>query len=359
MVKEPDLSIQEKKEIIYQIIEEEKRKYGITFETTPIIIGKIFSSTAYKKNLKLSNPDSQIRYITPWWSGVYKDKEKTLFIVIENVCKLIPMHYLADLIMFCYHEVKHVYQDNIAIKEPTYHSFLMQIETEIIKTKFGRKNYAKYHDNYLFEIDANIYMIERTMEYLKKSSYYSERDKKYLENLQKKYEKGNNMYDVSEKIGMIDRVVKMKPAETLEKISMLNFFYKQDGSFKPISEIMVNIDKIDSEIIEAMLSSDVFLKQLPSDKLNEEEREFMIDILKKVYEKELKKHQSENVSVNDLKEYLHYSKSIIEKINNINKFLTKLITKSMSYEKDTRFNRVANNYLELLEKSTEKNGKKH
>lgn len=75
----------------------------------------------------------------------------------------------------------------------------------------------------------------------------------------------------------------------LEDIKILNYFYLEDGTFKSLSEILTIIEKIDIKILELILSSKIFLEQLNIYSLNEQEKNYLITILKNTYENDLEK----------------------------------------------------------------------
>lgn len=340
------LSIQEMKKIFNEIIEEESKSYQLNINANPVTIKEYYQTEIIKRNLKLiKNQKHKLQTSLPFFKtskrisqdedkklvsgnlkqynsnilkkglrlvykstykllkpitsyGWFNEKTKEIFIILTKYKYkiFIGNNKLAKLIRTAYHEARHLYQDKVIMQTSTYEAFLMQLEVffKKIGTKYiptGHINYIVNHDNYMLEIDANNYSAKKTIEYFQKYPELYKMNKEYLKNIQKNYKQDLELYDAYSIFEKIDLIIGYMPQKVLAKITVLKYFYKEDGNFKQLSDIINNQENIDIRILELILSSKAFLEQLNFNSLNEDEKKYMFNIIKRTYQKELQRQQ--------------------------------------------------------------------
>ena len=93
------------------------------------------------------------------------------------------------MVYLCYHESRHSIQRKLPCFQ--FERFIMDINHSL-RTEL---DYTFTHDNYFYEIDANLYGVQKAKAYLKK--YYPElyiKEKEGIENLEKKYNLDYQLY---------------------------------------------------------------------------------------------------------------------------------------------------------------------
>ena len=358
-------NIKEMKEVIYGIIEEEKKRYQIDINASPITIVEYYKTTILQKNLKLTTPVSTlVNLVAPINSlGWYNYKEKNIVIILNHYQEKENSTSLADLIRTGYHEARHRYQDQVTMKKNQYESFLMNIEHIILQSHLGYYYYKNNHDSFMLEIDANIDSIDKTIEYLKKYPEIYKEFQEYLEEKQKKYQNDYLVYNPRKIFEILNKLIKNNPDKILNKYSTLSMFYNSDGTFKSISTILnnSNLNSVDKRIINIVLSSEAFLNQLDLENLNENEREYMINILKNTYQEEIKRQQNEQSYSKNLKKLkleLLEKKGLLETVKYLNRTLNKLLYQPIE-KKDTLKNKAYYGKIEsMLSESVVENKRK-
>ena len=179
---------------------------------------------------------------------------------------------LFQVIKTCYHEARHSVQQTF--DRYSYDRFLYDIEKFYSKTDANR-DYTENHDEYSFEIGANLYGVEMAREYLKKNYPKTyEREKRIIEAIETRYKSDYMLYNPSYTIDrVIPRIRRINPFGDNEIVKydfikdtspVLSIFLNGDGSFKRPSEVLTNekYQNLDKRIVYAFFSSELFLKEL-------------------------------------------------------------------------------------------------
>ena len=179
---------------------------------------------------------------------------------------------LFQVIKTCYHEARHSVQQTF--DRYSYDRFLYDIEKFYSKTDANR-DYTENHDEYSFEIGANLYGVEMAREYLKKNYPKTyEREKRIIEAIENRYKNDYMLYNPSYTIDrVIPRIRRINPFGDNEIVKhdfikdtspVLGIFLNGDGSFKRPSEVLANekYQNLDKRIVYAFFSSELFLKEL-------------------------------------------------------------------------------------------------
>ncbi len=175
---------------------------------------------------------------------------------------------LFQVLKTSYHEIRHSVQ--LTFNKYSYEKFLCDIEDFFIKCDLGR-DYKYNHDNYSFEIGANLYGTRMAKEYLMNNyPLIYEKDKGIIELIEKRYMDDYLLYNPSYTVDRVLPRIRIacsfsKNDENIKSISsVLSLFLNGDGSFKRPSEVMSNekYQGLDKRIVYAMFSSLSFLKEL-------------------------------------------------------------------------------------------------
>lgn len=179
---------------------------------------------------------------------------------------------LFQVIKTCYHEARHSVQQTF--DRYSYDRFLCDIERFYMKTD-ANKDYVDNHDEYSFEIGANLYGVEMAREYLKKNYPKTyERERMVIDAIETRYKNDYILYNPSYTIDkVIPRIRMLNPFGDNEIVKydfikdtspVLSIFLNGDGSFKRPSEVLTNekYQSLDKRIVYAFFSSELFLKEL-------------------------------------------------------------------------------------------------
>ena len=171
-------------------------------------------------------------------------------------------------------------------------------------------DYSFRHNDYSFEIGANLYATAKARLYMQKNypeeySSIEEQINQIMENILKNY----FMYDTLYTIDGAFRCIKMnrynlENIKELVNASVLPMFINKDYSFKSISEIMDNEEtkKLDKRIIYSVLASSSYKKNINILELSQDEKK-LLDDATEYFEtiKENQKNYEENHSNNSKK----------------------------------------------------------
>lgn len=303
------LKIEDLKQIIEEITDEEQKEvFPEELKVHPIYLHEYYKIDKVKARWKLVDFKERIAIIkdsleTP---GLNFTRDNEIYIVLtillkETIKKRINNsnpHQLVELITTIYHEIGHSHQ---RIKKDNYSYFERMTITSIeeyVKNK-NEAHYGKNHDDYLSEIDADIYGITKSEQFLKRNNLF-ESEKEYIKELKTKHylRKKNYNFDkiFEEFYRLYQKVVnhggKIKnnlPLETFIDI----FFEKDTANFKNIIDICrnKNFDTLDKEMFCRVLTSRPFIEQLNFKELTRDEISFMIEIIKYIFEQEENKRR--------------------------------------------------------------------
>ena len=330
------LNTKDIKKIITDIEEEERKESGFN--------GKIKSLTTieyYKDSFK-SKSFSLVKKITSLTtpltaSGIYNYKNASVVIFLDSYNKIIdPNVKITKFIKTCYHEIRHSIQEDF---EPfSFNKFACDIDRLI--AYYDSTLYAKRHDSFFFEIDANSYSIKKAKEYLEKKFpdiYNTEKIQKEIEDYDDYCLTNFILFDIGNSIEKTISLLKKHNISKEEKDDIspvLNIFLNDDNSFKSIKEIISNkcFKNIDERIICAFFSSKAFLESIDFNNLNYYELEILNESLKYTIDLYVRQQKIIDMEQDPYKErlenflktekniiykliYLYYYKSLINKLN--------------------------------------------
>ena len=340
------LSIEEMKRISHEIIEKELKQFGIELNVFPLTFVEYYNDYVFNKKNSLIKMAS---YSTvPLIAGGFNDLKGNTVIFLNRINKIEKIEQkIFKLVQVCYHEARHSVQQKF--DNYSYDGFLRDID-HFLKIKI---DYILEHDKYSFEIDANLYGVKRTKEYLKnRYPNLYEKHKDEIEKLEKRYQFDYMTYDASD---TVERAIKMLritdkvrnnkiiKRKSLHEISpVLDIFLNEDASFKNFSEIVQNdrFKRLDKRIVYAILSSKSFLEQIDVNQLLQRELEIINESLQytsALYKKQIKLiEQSLNEKNITSLEYLKSQKSLIEKIHIIDEHYTRKLLDNLNFMRSSK-----------------------
>ncbi len=271
------ISTIELKRIAREIITSEEDKYTISINVRPITFMDIISLK--DSGYSMQKRKSDFGYYTDLNCGGYNDLNGTTVIFLDKLDRLSRRRQISNIFLLvsaCYHEARHSEQQ--FFDKYSYDRFLSDIEMFYMKTDANR-DYTENHDEYSFEIGANLYGIEMAREYLKKNyPRVYEEDKDKIDILEECFLVDYKLYNPTYFIDMvIPRIRNIRPLDDNKKVKdikdkslILSIFLNDDGSIKRPSE--VEYQELDKRIVYAVYSSLSFLNKLTCiDDLTEEE----------------------------------------------------------------------------------------
>ena len=201
---------------------------------------------------------------------------------------------------------------------------------------YNTTHYEKNGQDYLKEIDADIYSITKIESFLKKHNLYNE-EKNMVKKMKTTYQLRKLNYDfdkIWEEFHRLytEEIKNNKIKEKDEPLNILiNILFKPNTSqFKNITQILQNkdIDIVSEELIYSILMSNSFIEKLNIEKLSNEELKILKELTKyniKVTKEKLK--YTSNINRNEVldeKELSNIIKRTKQKLNNLNKLLASL-----------------------------------
>ena len=271
------ISTIELKRIAREIITSEEDKYTISINVRLITFMDIISLK--DSGYSMQKRKSDFGYYTDLNCGGYNDLNGTTVIFLDKLDRLSRRRQISNIFLLvsaCYHEARHSEQQ--FFDKYSYARFLSDIEMFYMKTDANR-DYTENHDEYSFEIGANLYGIEMAREYLKKNyPRVYEEDKDKIDILEECFLVDYKLYNPTYFIDMvIPRIRNIRPLDDNKKVKdikdkslILSIFLNDDGSIKRPSE--VEYQELDKRIVYAVYSSLSFLNELTCiDDLTEEE----------------------------------------------------------------------------------------
>lgn len=334
------------KKIIKDIIDEECKKYNL--ETTVYVITPLeyFYKITEGKKMKIFRVNDYINAVISAPSGFFTCETNEI-VVHHKVGTIKKYKNLMRLIFTTYHELRHAYQETL--DDYTYEKFLLSIED----MEFSEMDYNVNHNEYSFEIGADLYSIQKTKEYLLKNYPQEyENNKEYLKIKEQKVKFLYMTYDAADLIERKYQKLKRKmkinfskrlDIESMDEISpILKIFWNENLSYKKISEIIKdeNFNKLDKRIVYAFFSSRTFLETLNVEALTDEELSVLSESLeytKELYQRQLKILMKEkDINSETLKFLLNEVKNLVQKINIIGKYYYKSILRKINPERSKR-----------------------
>lgn len=353
--KEKNIKLKEIKQNCISIIEEEAKRQGIELNIKPITIVEFYNSDFFKQQNPSKLQRIKTRYTLRKTGGIFDANTDKIMVFIDRMGKIekidSPNKFIAILFAM-YHELKHQLQYGNR-KNTELEQFIIGIERFVMA--LIPKDYAKNHNRYFFEIDANLYAYQKTLEYIKNNQpdKYDE-IKQYLEAKwisQNKYYQIN--YNLQETFDKFYKFCKSNEyAMIFSGIPQLDVFIDISNNFKPLSKIITKskTENIDETILLAVLGSESYLNQLDISKLNEEETNFLLNIINKILDneekriKEITKYYKERKIIRQ--QYLDSLTSILKKIDQLKLELKR----ERRYIVDQKINNHSNEYCKKLQR---------
>lgn len=175
--------------------------------------------------------------------GFFGNRNKDLVVFINNGK---TKKNLVSIIDTFYHELEHYKQ--LKLDLTNYQDFVIYME-KIIK-KYNKLDYKVNHDQYMYEIKANLSGVKQAYSFINTHQLIGidlQKDSEYLKTLEYiyKYDYCNyNYYDTLEKFIRIYK----EHQDTIELPDYFKLFLNEDGSYKSINEILNNKSNISSPI---------------------------------------------------------------------------------------------------------------
>ena len=307
-----------------EIIQEESKNLNISIDFYPITTKEYYKK--FLLNRKNKNQGLLDRLTTPFKHGGFNDQKGKIIIFLDKIDKFSSdERKIFATILYSYHEIQHTKQK--LLDDYSYPKFIYDIENYLVGER--KINYKKNHNKVLFEIDANLYSITKTKEYLQ-SKYPDvyEKVSEELLRLEQEYAKDYQEYNpislVEQIIDYMHHQLKVHFAEYvghMEIISpVLELFLYPDLQFISLKSIMKNekTKNLDKRIIYIFLSTRQFLETIDIDKLNRTELMLLKNALEYTNQKELKEYKT-NITKRLIKEENYYKSINNNQINTRNK----------------------------------------
>ena len=273
--------IEDIKKIINGIVNEEKVS-GFDYDVAPLTIIEYYKNPILKKKMTINRAFEPLKA-----KGFYDIKERDICIFINGTNKVNFPKKLASIIKTTYHEIRHFQQYNEEMNDDyfSYEDFIKLYEIFLI-TQTSKSDYKARHDEYFLEIDANVYGISKTKEYLEKHNLLTEENRIFIEEKSKEYQLDYDKYDIQLTLKKFHEICQNKHIKNID-FWFFDIFYTNDlKKFKSINEIMSNpdIEKIDKRIIRDILSSEHFIKSVDFSTISEQEKNILMNALNETLE---------------------------------------------------------------------------
>lgn len=352
---EKNIKLKEIKQKCISIIEEEAKLKGIKINISPITVIEFYNSDFFEQQNHTKLQRTKIKYSLRKSAGIFDANTEKIMIFIDRLAKgekIDSTNKFISILFAMYHELKHQLQ--YGCKETTlFEEFIIEIE-RIIMALFPR-DYAKNHNRYYIEIDANLYAYEKTLEYTKNNQpdKYNEikqfLDAKWMSQ-NKYYQLNYNSQEIFDKF--YEFCKQNKYGMAFLGIPNLDTFIDMSNNFKPLSKIITKskTENIDKNIILTILGSESYLNQLDISKLNEEETKFILNIINIILDNEEKRIKETTKYYEERKitrkEYITSITTISNKLRQIKLELKR----EQRYIVDQKINNHSNEYIKKLQK---------
>lgn len=278
------------KQLLDEIVEEEKEKHGLTFDFH--YVGKLTfiknMKKIYKRKLKLVEQNKKIKRLVMRAPG-FQDKDYNIIVVYKKAKKL-KIYDLTFLIYILYHEIGHAKDEKprmIDISE--YNNLIYFIDSCLLPRKSKYYSDSIYHDSMGHEILADIYGLRKTREFFEKHP-------KILFNgdfLNRREKIVNEHYETYDLAQRIDEIINeghyIYKEQDIRKKSPFSIFINNDGNFRHIDDILKDPDfhELDQRIINGFLKSENFKKSLLDSDISQESQEYLTNLYEKIKPKKL------------------------------------------------------------------------
>lgn len=263
-------TVSEIKHRLKKIYEEEIEPHKDIVEFFPFTIVEYYRSPIFKERLVLSHLSVE-EIVKPFKCIGYHARNNNIIIFIRKK-KIKNIYDLPMFIKTLYHELKHHKQlmANKNSKTKNLDTIRYDIETFIMQNDYEHYNINYY--GYYFEMEAELYALNKSLKYLKENGLLSD-------NLRCQYEKERElilfrMYNFH-MYPFLKKVHEIMQMEFIEAPSWLKAFYNEDGTFKTVGEIL-NSYHIEEDVLNMFFSSEDFLNSLDFSLLTIEQQNIII-----------------------------------------------------------------------------------
>ena len=280
---EDKFTIQNLKQLLKETFDFDYEKHKGEIELQQFTIVEWHKSDILKEHLLACNNKDKLylRYRPLNARGRYFSKEKIIAIFFSKAeigqlleCRGKSLDKLIVLyIKTVFHELNHYYQEKFRYKPNrdtniSLNAFAYDMATFI--QHFNPGHYKKHHNEYLNEIDSNLYGVSRAYEFLEKKGLLTEKRKNILEELENRYLFELNNHDMHTFFHEIHGIVKSNYQIRIHNYWFLSLFYKWTGKFKSIDEILDSAYEwdLDKQILDCFFSSKDFLDNLDFNSLS-------------------------------------------------------------------------------------------
>lgn len=335
MVKD-NLSISEMKKIAHDIIDDECVVNGLDMKVFPVTFVEYYNEYLSDKTFRLFKAVEYVR------SKAFNDLNGNLVLFLERINKVKGIgRQTFKLVQICYHEVYHSIQKKL---DPYSYEGIINSLDLYLRNK-DEIDYSLFHNKYFFEIGANMYSISKARKYMiKHYPQLYESEKEEIDRLEKKYSYDYLTYDLVE---AIEKVIELRKKRYNSYSSMIHvpmvydmymsedypevmsIFMNYNCTFRSVKDIISDkrFNNLDKRVVSAFLSCKYFLESVDMDSLSYEELIVVTDALMytdEVYQKQVKiAEKSYKEKFVTFIDYLNLQKYLINKMNNIKKFLDK------------------------------------
>ena len=284
-------TVSEIKHRLRKIYEEEIELHKDIVEFFPFTIVEYYRSSIFKERLVLSHLSVE-EIVKPFKCIGYHARNNNIIIFIRKK-KIKNIYNLPMFIKALYHELKHYKQfmANKNSKTKNLDTIRYDIETFIMQNDYEYYNINYY--GYYFEMEAELYALNKSLNYLKRNGLLSD-------NLRFQYEKERelilfrmhnfHMYP------FLKRVHEIMQMEFIEAPSWLKAFYNEDGTFKTVGEIL-NSYHIEEDVLNMFFSSEDFLNSIDFSSLMVEQQNIIINALQTSYNLDIERYKNNIISL--------------------------------------------------------------
>lgn len=274
------------KSVVDKIKEQEEKRYGRTFDIDFVTVLNYYRKNFDGKKFSLNEVSDLIqtqKKTFGFYDGTSKavcifDKNYKLQLFLDNPIKYFFKKTISEdsLITFVlYHEIRHVLQFENKENFSEYERFCINYLDNIIE---GDKFNKDTHDSLFCEIDADLYS---SHESLKIYSTKNTPENEYFKNIYCKSLYRRDIYDFDTifKYFCIELEKNKFKKNEYQKEEYFKIFWNEDGTFKPIKDILNNDNLNDNLVVIKILSSTYFLNKLNIDDLNQKEIQIISDAI--------------------------------------------------------------------------------
>lgn len=269
------------KDVAYDLYNEEKNKLSIDCEFYPLTSKEYYNSFFWDRDYSFCTKCFYffLPIIFSRFDGFHDSSGRIVILIDKFKKSYLSKTEFINFLVACYHEFRHDQQD--FFDSFGLDKFLHDMEKFMRIYSFkGRKNYWSNHNNFSYEIGANLYGVRKTREYLIKNYPDIYKDKKnYIDKMENDYEINYYDYNVKDVFdNFIISLRKSKYNDDLEIISpVLPVFLNDNYCFRKVSDIF-NDDKfndIDYAIKAFIFTSNTFVNEVNFNSLSNNELSFV------------------------------------------------------------------------------------